>query len=180
MCDVPEKDPINNKERIEEEFLTRKMIHALPKQYFEMMNAGSELAKQGNFAEAVEQFEGARKEVGSILQQLLEIPKDPKAQMWQFFGILWAFKLIKSIFYWFLAKSETATTPEHRKEFLMAAVGAQQIGADMIPAFETLNKTFKGEDLELLPMLGEALRNYEQRQRVLEKALEEQGLNFRE
>jgi hypothetical protein len=61
----------------------------------------------------------------------------------------------------------------------MAAVGAQQIGADMIPAFENLHRRFKGEDLELLPMLGEAIRNYEERQRILAKALEEQDLDFR-
>jgi hypothetical protein len=176
---VPEKESTNNKDQLEEEFLTYEMIHALPKQYFDLMNTGSELAKQGKFEEATQEFEAARKEVGKIIQQLFEMPKDPKAQMWQFFGILWAFKLIKSVFYWFLAKSETADTPKQRKEFLMGAVGAQQIGADMIPAFETLNKSFKGEDLELLPMLGEAIRNYEERQRVLEKALEEQGLDFR-
>ena len=99
--------------------------------------------------------------------------------MWQFFGILWSFKLIKSVFYWFLAKSETAETVKERKELLMAAAGAQQIGADLIPAFVTLNQSFKGEDLDLLPMLGEAIRNYEDRQRILEKALEEQGIDFR-
>lgn len=179
MCDVPEKEPTNNKERSEEEVRTLEIIHALPKRYFEIMNVGSELAKQGRFESAREQFEEARNEVGKILQQLLEMPKDPKAQMWQFFGILWAFKLIKSVFYWFLAKSETAKTVKHRNELLMAAVGAQQIGADMIPAFETLNRTFTGEDLDLLPMLGEAIRNFEERQRILKGALEEQGLNFR-
>ena len=179
MSVVPEKEPTNNKEQLEEDFLIIEMIHALPKQYFEMMNAGSELAKQGQFEEATQQFEGARKEVSKILQQLLEMQKDPTSQMWQFFGILWAFKLIKSVFYWFLAKSESAESPKLRKELLMAAVGAQQLGADMIPAFETLNETFKGQDLELLPMLGEAIRNFEERQRVLKKALDEQGLDFR-
>ncbi len=178
MCGVPEKEPTNNRERIEEA-RTLEMIHALPKRYFEIMNTGSELAKHGRFEAAREQFEEARKEVGKILQQLLEMPKDPTAQMWQFFGILWAFKLTKSVFYWFLAESEIAKTVKQRNELLMAAVGAQQICADMIPAFENLNRTFKGADLDLLPMLGEAIRNFEERQRILKKALEEQGLNFR-
>jgi hypothetical protein len=179
MFVVPEKDPINNKERVEDRFITFEKIHALPKQYFDLMNAGSELAKQGAFEDATLKFEEARKEVGKIIQQLLEMPKDTMSQMWQFFGILWSFKLIKSVFYWFLAKSETAETAKKRKELLMAAVGAQQLGADLIPAFETLNQSFKGEDLDLLPMLGEAIRNYEERQRVLVKALEEQGIEFR-
>jgi|GEM_PF-2920838 len=179
MCVVPEKESTNKKEQAEGDLNTLEKIHELPKHYFTVMNAGSELAKKGQFEEAVHQFEEARKEVGKIIQQLLEMPKDPTSQMFQFFGILWAFKLIKAVFYWLLAKSETADTARQRKELLMAAVGAQQVGADMVPAFETLNQSFKGVDLELLPMLGEVIRNYEERQRILEKALEEQGLNFR-
>ena len=153
------------------------IIHALPKHYFERMNAGSELAKQGNFEKATEEFNAARKEVGQILRQLLELKKDPIAQMWQFFGILWTFKLIKGVFYWLLAMSETADTPEDQKGFLMAAMGAQQIGADMIPAFENLHQSFKGVDRDLLPMLGEAIRNFEYRQQILKKALEQQGMD---
>jgi hypothetical protein len=178
MCDVPENEE-TDKNRLEREAHIYKMIHALPKQYFDLMNSGSELAKQGKFSEAMQAFAEARTEVGRILQQLLEMPKEPKAQMWQFFGILWAFKLIKSVFYYFLAKSEVVDTVKEREVLLMAALGAQQIGADMIPAFETLNQSFKGEDQDLLPMLGEAIRNYEERQRILEKALAEQGLDFR-
>lgn len=155
------------------------MIHALPQQYFDLMNKGSELAKHGKFVEAMQAFSEARVEVGKILQQLLEMPKEPKAQMWQFFGILWAFKLVKSAFYYFLARSEIVETAKEREALLMAALGAQQIGADMVPAFETLNQSFTGEDQDLLPMLGEAIRNYEERQRILEKALAEQGLEFR-
>jgi hypothetical protein len=175
---VPENEE-PDKNRLEREAHIYKMIHALPKQYFDLMNSGSEMAKQGKFSEAMQAFAEARTEVGRILQQLLEMPKEPKAQMWQFFGILWAFKLIKSVFYYFLAKSEVVDTVKEREVLLMAALGAQQIGADMIPAFETLNQSFKGEDQDLLPMLGEAIRNYEERQRILEKALAEQGLDFR-
>lgn len=156
-----------------------KEIHDLPKRYFELMNSGSKLAKEGKFKDAAKEFVTARQEIGLIIRQLLEMQKDSTAQMWQFFGILWTFKLIKSVFYWLLAKSETAESPEEQKEYLMAAVGAQQLGADLIPAFETLHKSFKGVDLELLPMLGEALRNFEYRQRVLEKALKKQDIDFR-
>ncbi len=176
MYAVPENEE-TDWERLEKEFRTYEMIHALPKRYFDLMNNGGKFAKQGKFKEAAREFAEARVEIGKILQQLLEMQKKPKAQMWQFFGILWAFKLIKSVFYWFLARSEAAETPKEREALLMAALGAQQIGADMIPAFETLNQSFKGEDQELLPMLGEAIRNYEERQRVLKKALAEQGLD---
>jgi hypothetical protein len=176
MYAVPENQE-SDKNRLEKEFQTYKEIHALPKRYFDLMNNGGKFAKQGKFEEAVHEFAEARTEVGKILQQLLEMQKEPKAQMWQFFGVLWAFKLIKSVFYWFLARSEAAENREEREALLMAALGAQQIGADMIPAFETLNQSFKGEDEELLPMLGEAIRNYEERQRVLKKALAEQGLD---
>ncbi len=176
---MSEKESSPNKERLEEELRTYNMIHGLPKRYFELMNSGSMNAKQGKFEKAMNEFAEARKEVSEIIRSLLEMKKDNKAQMWQFFGVLWAFKLIKSVFYWFLAKSEVVETPEERKELLMAAVGAQQLGADLIPAFETLNKRFEGVDLELLPMLGEAIRNFEYRQKVLEKALAEQGIEFR-
>jgi hypothetical protein len=154
------------------------IIHALPKHYFERMNAGSKLAKQGEFEKAAEEFNAARKEVGQILRQLLELKKSPTAQMWQFFGILWAFKLIKSVFYWLLALSETADTPENQKRLLLTAMGAQQIGADMIPAFENLHQSFKGVDRDLLPMLGEAIRNFENRQQILRKALEQQDMDL--
>jgi hypothetical protein len=110
---------------------------------------------------------------------LMEMKKDHRSQEWQFFGILWAFKLTKSIFYWLLARSETADSLEERKALLMAAMGAQQVGKDMIPAFETLNQSFTGADLELLPLLGEAIRNLEHRQQLLEKALEAIGMEFR-
>ncbi|MFX1317973.1 MAG: hypothetical protein ACFE9D_01040 [Promethearchaeota archaeon] len=175
---MPENEE-TDKSRIEREARTYKKIHALPKRYFDLMNNGSTLAKQGKFSEAAETFAEARGEVAKILQQLLEMPKEPKTQMWQFFGILWAFKLIKSVFYYFLARSEAVQTTKEREALLMAALGAQRIGADMIPAFETLNQSFTGEDQDLLPMLGEAIRNYEERQRILEKALAKQGLDFR-
>ena len=165
--------------KLEDELITFATIHELPKRYFELMNSGSALAKKGDFAQAAEEFTEARKEVTGIIRQLLEMPKDPRAQMWQFFGLLWAFKLIKPVFYWLLARSEIADTFEERKALLMAAVGAQAVGADLILAFENLHQSFKGEDLELLPMLGEAIRNFEYRQQVLEKALEQQGIQFK-
>lgn len=165
--------------KLEDELITFATIHDLPKRYFELMNSGSELAKKGDFTQAAEEFIEARKEVTSIIRQLLEMPKDPRTQMWQFFGLLWAFKLIKPVFYWLLAQSETTESFEERKTLLMAAMGAQAVGADLILAFENLHESFKGEDLELLPMLGEAIRNFEYRQQVLEKALEQQGIQFK-
>ncbi len=165
--------------KLEDELITFATIHDLPKRYFELMNTGSELAKKGDFAQAAEEFTEARREVTVIIRQLLEMPKDPRAQMWQFFGLLWAFKLIKPVFYWLLAQSETTDSFEERKTLLMAAVGAQAVGADLILAFENLHQSFKGEDLELLPMLGEAVRNFEYRQQVLEKALKQQGIQFK-
>lgn len=165
--------------KLADELRTFATIHDFPKRYFELMNSGSALAKKGDFAQAAEVFIEARKEVTGIIRQLLEMPKDPRAQMWQFFGLLWAFKLIKPVFYWLLAKSEITDTFEERKSLLMAAVGAQAVGADLILAFENLHQSFKGEDLELLPMLGEAIRNFEYRQQVLEKALEQQGIQFK-
>lgn len=176
---VKEKEPNLNKEKLEDELLTFATIHDLPKQYFELMNSGSELAKKGEFVQATEMFTAARKEVTKIIHQLLEMKKDPRAQMWQFFGVLWAFKLIKPVFYWMLAQSEITDTFEERKALLMAAVGVQTLGADLILAFENLHQSFRGEDLELLPMLGEAIRNFEYRQQVLEKALKEQGIQFK-
>ncbi len=165
--------------KLEDELITFATIHDLPKRYFELMNTGSELAKKGDFAQAAKEFTEARREVTVIIRQLLEMPKDPRAQMWQFFGLLWAFKLIKPVFYWLLAQSETTDSFEERKTLLMAAVGAQAVGADLILAFENLHQSFKGEDLELLPMLGEAVRNFEYRQQVLEKALKQQGIQFK-
>ncbi len=175
---MSKKESNKNKERHYDEKINYELIHALPKRYFELMNSGRELAKQGEFTKATEEFAAARKEVTEIISKLLSMPKDNTAQMWQFFAILWAFKLIKSVFYWLLAKSETTPTLELQREFLIAAVGVQQIGADMVPAFEALNHTFRGEALELLPMLGEAIRNFEHRQQVLEKTLEKLGIAF--
>ncbi|MFX0077924.1 MAG: hypothetical protein ACFE8O_01680 [Candidatus Hermodarchaeota archaeon] len=174
-----EKESEKDMKKLEDELRTFATIHDLPKRYFELMNSGSELAKKGDFAQAAEEFIEARKEVTGIIRQLLEMPKEPRAQMWQFFGLLWAFKLIKPVFYWLLAQSEITDTFEERKALLMAAVGAQAVGTDLILAFENLHQSFKGEDLELLPMLGEAIRNFEYRQQVLEKALEQQGIQFK-
>jgi hypothetical protein len=174
---VNEKEPNNNK--LMEEWLTNRILRQLPQRYFDLMNQGSELAKDGQFAEATEKFASGREEVGNIIKSLMEMKKDHRAQEWQFFGILWAFKLIKSVFYWLLARSESVDSLEERKALLMAAMGAQQVGKDMIPAFETLNQSFTGADLDLLPLLGEAIRNLEHRQRLLEKALEAHGMEFK-
>jgi hypothetical protein len=174
---VTEKE--SNNDKLIEEWLTNRALRQLPQRYFELMNEGSELAKEGQFLEAVEKFASGREEVARIIQTLMEMKKDHRAQEWQFFGILWAFKLIKSVFYWLLARSESSDSLEERKALLMAAMGAQRVGKDMIPAFETLNQSFTGADLDLLPLLGEAIRNLEYRQRLLEKALEDHGLEFR-
>ena len=168
-----------NNDKLLDEWVKNQTLRQLPQRYFDLMNEGSELAKEGQFAEAVEKFASGREEVGSIIRSLMEMKKDHSAQEWQFFGILWAFKLIKSVFYWLLARSETSDSLDERKALLMAAMGAQQVGKDMIPAFETLNQSFTGADLELLPLLGEAIRNLEYRQQLLEKALDAVGLEFR-
>lgn len=172
-----EKEP--NNDEIMNEWVTNQMLRQLPQRYFDLMNEGSALAKDGQFGEAIEKFAAGREEVGNIIRSLMEMKKDHRAQEWQFFGILWAFKLIKSIFYWLLARSEKVDSLEERKALLIAAMGAQQVGKDMIPAFETLNQSFTGADLELLPLLGEAIRNLEYRQQLLEKALDAIGLEFR-
>ena len=168
-----------NNDELKDEWLKNQTLRQLPQRYFDIMNEGSVLAKEGQFDEAVEKFAAGREEVGNIIKSLMEMKKDHRSQEWQFFGILWAFKLTKSIFYWLLARSETADSLEERKALLMAAMGAQQVGKDMIPAFETLNQSFTGADLELLPLLGEAIRNLEHRQQLLEKALEAIGMEFR-
>ena len=169
----------SNNDELIEEWLKNQTLRQLPQRYFDLMNEGSVLAKEGQFAEAVEKFAAGREEVGNIIKSLMEMKKDHRAQEWQFFGILWAFKLIKSVFYWLLARSETTDSLEERKALLMASMGAQQVGKDMIPAFETLNQSFTGADLELLPLLGEAIRNLEHRQQLLEKALEANDIEFR-
>ncbi|MFX0169918.1 MAG: hypothetical protein ACFE89_11260 [Candidatus Hodarchaeota archaeon] len=174
-----EKESEHNQNKLLEEWIRNQILQQLPQQYFDLMNDGSKLAKEGQFSKAAEKFASARKEVAGILRSLMEMKKDHREQEWQFFGILWAFKLIKSVFYWLLAQSETAESLEERKGYLLAAMGAQLVGTDMIPAFETLNQSFTGADLELLPLLGEAIRNHEHRQNLLEKALEANGIEFK-
>jgi hypothetical protein len=144
----------------------------LPERYFDLMSEGSELAKQGRFAEAAQRFAEARVEGKGILRRLLELPKSSHATSWQLITALWAFKLLKSVFYWFLAQSQTAKTPAQHQNLLLAATGAQHVGRDMIAAFERLDGTLTGTDRELLPLFAEAIGNFEDRQRLLDQELE--------
>ena len=152
-------------------------LRDLPERYFQLMTSGGQLAKQGAFKEAVKQFADARIEGSRIIRRLLELPKSSHALTWQIFAILWAFKLIKCVFYWILSRSEAAKTHDERKELLMAAAGAQMVGRDLITSFETLDKVLEGVDRDLLPLLSEAIRNFEDRQRFLEQALREQKID---
>jgi hypothetical protein len=147
-------------------------LRDLPERYFDLMSEGSQLAKQGQFSEAVQRFADARTEGNSILRRLLELPKSSHATSWQLITALWAFKLLKSVFYWFLAQSQTAKTSAQHQNLLLAAAGAQHVGHDMIAAFEALDETLAGTDRELLPLFAEAIRNFEDRQRLLNQQLE--------
>jgi len=136
------------------------------------MDEGSRLAKEGRFSEAAQQFADARAEGSNILGRLLELPKSNHAMSWQVITVLWAFKLLKSVFYWLLAESETGVTPMQRRSLLLAAAGAQHVGQDMIAAFERLDETLTGTKRELLPLLAETIRNFEDRQGFLDQELE--------
>ncbi len=154
------------------------MLRELPERFFELMTFGSQLAKQGEFAAAADQFAAARKEGSQILQKLLEFQKSPHAQTWQIFAVLWAFKLVKSVFYWLLAQSEVVETPEERKQLLLAALGTQYVGQDMVRAFQGLDETFTGSDRDLLPLLEEAIRNFQKRQHFLKQTMKEENISF--
>lgn len=148
------------------------ILRDLPERYFKLMDKGSQLAKQGRFSEAAQQFADARTEGSRVLRRLLELPKSSHATSWQVITVLWAFKLLKSVFYWLLAQSETGETPRQRHSLLLAAAGAQYVGQDMITAFEELDEILTGTKQELLPLLAEAIRNFEDRQGFLDRELE--------
>jgi len=147
------------------------ILRDLPERYFKLMGEGSQLAKQGQFPEAARHFADARGEGSRILRRLLELSKSSHATSWQVITVLWAFKLLKSTFYWLLAQSETADKPAQRQCLLLAAAGAQYVGQDMITAFEGLDEVLTGTKQELLPLLAEEIRNFEDRQRFLDQEL---------
>lgn len=166
----------NDLEKLQEGLEILALLRDLPERYFELMNEGSTLAKEAKYSEAVEKFAAARKEGSRIVQRLLELPKSSSATMWQVLALIWSFKLIKCVFYWLLARSEEAENPTEREKYLIAAAGAQLLGHDMTKAFETLDEHLTGPDRDLLPLLAEAIRNFEERQRILEKTLTDHGI----
>jgi hypothetical protein len=147
------------------------ILRDLPERYFALMEKGSKLAKEGQFSKAAQQFADARAEGSHILHRLLELPKSSHATSWQIITVLWAFKLLKSVFYWLLAQSEISDAPSQRQSLLLAAVGAQYVGQDMIAAFEGLDEALTGTKKELLSLLAEAIRNFEDRQGFLDQEL---------
>ena len=60
----------------------------------------------------------------------------------------------------------------------MAAAGAQLVGRGIASAFDGLDSLLLGKERKLLELVGEALRNFEGRQTLLEQALQEQGINL--
>ncbi len=150
----------------------------LPEHYFELMTRGSKLAMQGDFSLATQHFAEAQSEISQIIQRLFELPKNEQATKWQVITILWAFKVIKSVFYWFLAKGEKAKNPADKKNLLLAAMGAQQVGINLVASFKTLDQVLTGKNRELLMLLAEAIQNFEERQRILEKELQAQGIEI--
>ncbi|MFX1475492.1 MAG: hypothetical protein ACFFCO_08455, partial [Promethearchaeota archaeon] len=149
----------------------------LPERFFELMTSGSQLAKQGVVAEALAKFAQARSEGSRILRRLLEIPKTSSEIQWQVITLLWAFKLVKSLFFWALASAETAESEELRRNFLLVAAGVQLVGKDISSSFVALDQHLEGQDRELLYLLGEAVSNFQERQQMLERMLKEQGIN---
>ncbi len=153
-------------------------LRVLPERFFELMTSGSQLAKQGAIKEALNQFAQARSEGSRVLGRLLEIPKTSSEIQWQVLTLLWTFKLIKSLFFWALAGAETAESEEHRSNSLLVAAGAQLVGKDIASSLVTLDQHLEGPDRELLLLLSEAVTNFQERQRLLERMLKELGVNF--
>jgi len=151
----------------------------LPERYFALMNEGSQLAKQGAFPEAAGRFAEACREGGRILRRLLEMPKTGRgATEWQTLATLWSFKLVKSTFYWLMARSEAASNSGERKGLLMAAAGAQLVGRGIASALEQADLLLHGKERRLVELVEEALSNFQGRQLLLEHALHEQGINL--
>jgi len=150
----------------------------LPERYFELMTKGSKLAMHGDFSKAAQHFADAQSEISQILQRMFELPKDEHAMKWQILTILWAFKVIKSVFYWFLAIGETTKNPSDKKNLLLAAMGAQQVGRNLVASFRSLDQILTGKNRELLMLLAEAIQNFEERQRILEKELQVLGIEI--
>jgi hypothetical protein len=178
MSDVNGSELPSAKNSHDEKNDTDKILRDLPEHYFELMTSGSKLAKQGNFSEATQKFEAAQKEATRILQSLFELPKNSQATKWQVLTALWAFKIIKSVFYWLLANSETVKNTTEQKNLLLAAMGAQQVGRGLISSFKSLEGILTGKNRELLFLLAEAIQNYEDRQKILEKNLKDQGIDI--
>lgn len=177
-CDVKESELPSDDNSDEGNNATDKILRNLPERYFELMTSGSKLAKQGAFSKASQQFAAAQAEGSRILQSLFELPKSGQAVKWQVLAVLWAFKLIKSVFYWYLASSETTKNSADRKNLLLAAMGAQQVGRDLIASFESLDLILAGKNRELLLLLAEAIQNFKERQRILEKELQKLGIDI--
>lgn len=154
------------------------VLRELPERFFELMTSGSQLAKQGAVAEALNQFAEARSEGSRVLGRLLEIPKTSSEIQWQVLTLLWAFKLVKSLFFWALAGAETAGSEELRRNFLLVAAGVQLVGKDIASSFEALDQNLESRDGELLYLLKEAVTNFQERQRMLERMLKELGINL--
>ncbi len=153
-------------------------LRELPERFFELMTSGSRLAKQGAVAKALNQFAEARREGSRILGRLLTLPKTSNELQWQVITLLWAFKLVKSLFFWALAGAETSESEEHRRNFLLIASGIQLVGKDIASSFTGLDEYLERNDRELLYLLHEAVNNYQDRQRLLERMIKDMGISL--
>jgi hypothetical protein len=173
---VPEEQSREKEEKTPADLTSA--LRDLPERFFELMTSGSQLAKQGAVAEAMNKFAQARNEGSRILARLLEIPKTSSEIQWQVLALLWAFKLVKSLFFWALAGAETAESEQLRRNFLLVAAGVQLVGKDISSSFVALDQHLESQDRELLYLLDEAIINFQERQRMLEHMLKEQGINY--
>lgn len=171
------KEPSSEKEHHEPPDLTL-ILRELPERFFSLMTSGSQLAKQGAVSEALIQFSEARIEGSQILAKLLELPKTSNEIRWQVISLLWAFKLVKSLFFWALASAESSGSEEHRKNFLLVAFGIQLVGRDISSSFTGLDEHLESYDRELLYLLHEAVNNFQDRQKMLERMMKEFGISL--
>jgi hypothetical protein len=169
------KEPSSEKDDLESPDLIV-ILRELPERFFELMTSGSRLAKQGAVDDALKQFAEARLEGSRILAKLLELPKTSNEIKWQVITLLWAFKLVKSLFFWALAGAETAKSEEQRKHFLLVAAGIQLVGKDIAASFTELDEHLESHDRELLYLLHEATHNFQDRQIMLERMMNELGI----
>jgi len=160
-------------------------LSKLPNKYFDLMNSGEALAKEGKFEEAYEKFSKAVDEceyiINFFMNKIADKTEDDKILEDLIIHQIWEAKLVKAAFFKHMAlyNQKVKNADVHAKNELLICYGIQLLGYKIISTIKTYVKKYRKKLHFIIPdMVDIIIENWNSRQELLEKMLLEENIEL--